>query len=72
MTQTTNSVSLISIFTYKLVLIVENIINALIHNHDTSNSDLQAWAKIEFKHDASYAYYHVKEFGVAPTVGVKA
>lgn len=33
--------------------------------------DLQNWARIEYKHDAEFAYNHMLTHGVAPTVGVK-
>lgn len=35
-----------------------------------ADKDLEAWARIEYKKDSSFAYYHMKEFGVAPNVGV--
>lgn len=35
------------------------------------DSDLKTWARIEYKHDAEFAYNHMKEFGLAPTIGVK-
>jgi hypothetical protein len=71
MTQVNNPVSLISIYAYKLVMLIENIIETVTRKHNTSNSDLRTWAKIEFKNEANYAYYHVKEFGVAPTLGAE-
>jgi hypothetical protein len=30
------------------------------------DTDLQAWAKIEFKRDAEYAFHYMKEHGHAP------
>lgn len=35
-----------------------------------ADHDLRTWARIEFKRDAEYAYTHMKEFGVAPVIGV--
>lgn len=35
------------------------------------DKDLETWARIEYKKDSAFAYYHMKEFGVAPSVGVK-
>jgi len=37
----------------------------------TPDRDLRAWARIEFKADAEYAYNHIKEYGHAPAIGVK-
>lgn len=34
--------------------------------------DLQNWARIEYKHDAEFAYHHMLRYGVAPSIGVKA
>lgn len=30
------------------------------------DTDLQAWAKIEYKQDADYAFHYMKEHGFAP------
>jgi hypothetical protein len=38
--------------------------------HNMSDRDLATWARIEYKHDADYAYFHMKEHGVAPSLGV--
>lgn len=34
-----------------------------------SDEAIMAWAKIEFKHDVDYAFFHIKEYGVAPNLG---
>lgn len=36
-----------------------------------NDRDLRSWARIEFKSDAEYAYNHMKEYGMAPVIGVK-
>lgn len=36
-----------------------------------SDSDLQAWARIEYKKDSVFAYHYMREHGVAPSMGVK-
>jgi hypothetical protein len=69
MTQVNTSVSLISIFTYKLVLTIENIFRALTSRQNDDNKALREWARIEFKHDSNFAYNYVKEFGKVPTIG---
>lgn len=33
------------------------------------DKDLETWARIEYKKDSAFAYYHMKEFGVAPALG---
>ena len=33
-----------------------------------SDRDLATWARIEYKNDAEFAYNHMKETGVAPTM----
>lgn len=35
------------------------------------DADLQAWAKIEFKRDADYAFHYMKEHGCAPVEATK-
>jgi hypothetical protein len=34
-----------------------------------SDKDLSTWARIEYKKDAEYAYFHMKQYGVAPRLG---
>lgn len=34
--------------------------------------DIQAWARIEYKNDAEYAYSYMVEHGIAPNLGIKA
>lgn len=34
------------------------------------DKDLAAWARIEYKNDADFAYFYMVEYGVAP--GVKS
>lgn len=36
-----------------------------------SDADLQAWARIEYKKDSTYAYHYIRDHGVAPSIGVK-
>jgi hypothetical protein len=33
------------------------------------DKDLENWARIEYKKDSTFAYNHMKEFGVAPNLG---
>jgi hypothetical protein len=33
------------------------------------DKDLENWARIEYKKDSAFAYYHMKEFGTAPNLG---
>lgn len=33
------------------------------------DKDLQTWARVEYKADADYAYYYIKENGIAPNAG---
>jgi hypothetical protein len=35
------------------------------------NKELKAWARIEYKYDAEYAYHHMITHGFAPSIGVK-
>jgi hypothetical protein len=35
-----------------------------------SDRDLATWARTEYKADAEYAYFHMKQYGVAPRLGV--
>jgi hypothetical protein len=34
-----------------------------------ADKDLETWARIEYKKDSTFAYHHMKEFGVAPSMG---
>lgn len=36
---------------------------------NAADAAIMAWAKLEFKHDADYAFFHMKEYGVAPILG---
>ena len=33
---------------------------------------IRQWAKIEYKCDSEFAYNHMKEYGVAPSIGVNS
>jgi hypothetical protein len=35
-----------------------------------SDKELAVWARTEYKKDAEYAYFHMKQYGVAPKLGV--
>jgi hypothetical protein len=35
-----------------------------------SDQNLATWARTEYKADAEYAYFHMKQYGVAPRLGV--
>lgn len=37
-----------------------------------SDSDLEAWARIEYKKDSVFAYNYMREHGVAPSIGAKS
>jgi len=45
--------------------------NALVEKikSDTTDDGLWVWARIEYKNDAGYAYYHIREHGTAPNLG---
>jgi hypothetical protein len=34
------------------------------------DKELAIWARTEYKADAEYAYFHMKQYGVAPKLGV--
>lgn len=38
--------------------------------HSESDKELATWARTEYKADADYAYFHMKQYGVAPRLGV--
>lgn len=42
----------------------------LIADRTPDDRDLRAWANIEYKNDADYAYFTFKKTGVMPEVGV--
>jgi hypothetical protein len=35
-----------------------------------TDKELAVWARTEYKKDAEYAYFHMKQYGVAPKLGV--
>lgn len=37
---------------------------------NSTDAAIMTWAKLEFKNDANYAFFHMKEYGVAPNLGV--
>ena len=38
--------------------------------HSESDKELATWARTEYKADADYAYFYMKQYGIAPRLGV--
>jgi hypothetical protein len=55
-----------------LTMNIFNSLHTLLAEATPHDRDLAVWAKTEYKSDAEYAYFHMKRYGAAPKLGVKA
>ena len=53
------------------IMLTLRLFDGLIKTAHRSESDkeLATWARTEYKSDADYAYFHMKQYGVAPRLG---